>query len=715
MFWLLAIAVFLGLLCISQPVLAQDQGPVFFIDDVAEITHGPPLTEFEVEIAVKGDPSVLVMVALEISDVESPGDPDITAESLISAVEPSQPAAVTPTQDRIGYVTFKIKLNPELNRDTNTYSARLIVTTDAHGPIVKRLNLTSGRAVPNAALLSPKIIIITESCQWTGDLVGLLCGSEFEDNDVDEKGRPFPEIRRGNQIMLQGLAGAFIGAAGTVVDGEGQGRLILELNEGARRTCRDESGNQRSPRRDPTDLDKLCKDGFEEVLVPACSCTDGDEERDHAVYDSSTQLYSCANENARLACEYRIGVWGSPRSGKYEGTFYLDATDKKEGPSIPVTVLVKEHWSRPLLVLLLGMLVSALLAWYFGPEKKRRAKRSLKEKWAKLARDAKLLEVKIDAENFGKTPAPELLASIDQASKFEPIEERLAALTLLFHKFKTSYKKLRGAELDYNLLEGITGCAHEYDLVKKSLAHARGLLWTADDDKSLDGAEDAVVTALMNLSRLQICAGNTAAGGSTTPTNLRVGLGADITTVAENEEVTFTIKAEFDPVAGENCLLELAWDSGESKFEKVELTVPLEKGRPSTEIPFQYKYPTGGKCYTAKVLASDATILDSKEIVVRGRSVFVRLAGRIKEWWTGVNSRAWYRNAGSALAWLLRVAIVALSGMYVVYVLEPTFGAPKHFLYAFLWGATGSVAVNAIASLLGEEKSILSSFAGLSK
>jgi hypothetical protein len=64
---------------------------------------------------------------------------------------------------------------------------------------------------------------------------------------------------------------------------------------------------------------------------------------------------------------------------------------------------------------------------------------------------------------------------------------------------------------------------------------------------------------------------------------------------------------------------------------------------------------------------------------------------------------------------ILRWAIVLLSGIYIVYATNPTFGAPQDYIYAFLWGSATNAGIEFINKFLGANPGIMSIVSGLTK
>jgi len=70
---------------------------------------------------------------------------------------------------------------------------------------------------------------------------------------------------------------------------------------------------------------------------------------------------------------------------------------------------------------------------------------------------------------------------------------------------------------------------------------------------------------------------------------------------------------------------------------------------------------------------------------------------------------------GDKLEKIIQWSLVLLSGIYVVYVTNPTFGTPQDYIYAFLWGSATNAGIEFVTKFLGANTSIMSVISGLTK
>jgi hypothetical protein len=327
-------------------VRSQEQGPVYFLDELDELAKGPPLPEeIKVQVGVVGDVDEEVTITLEVANLVKDDGQEVRSQDLIAGVFPETPPTVM-RQDppAVENVTFTIRLKEGLNtQEKVTYTGLLVARRGADASSVKRLTLVSGpEEASDVAILSPKLVIIALRCPWPRGLA-YLCGSRFTPKDADSDGDdaendtmkpPSPSILRGSRLVLQGRADDHVGAEGVVVDEEGRGQVFLRL----------------------ISVDQGTKE---------CWCNYNTSK----IWDEELEIWRCEDDTA-LICAHRIALGDkggdTPTSGKFEGTFYLDASDPENSPSVPVVVWLKEHWTGAFLYLGLGILVTIGLTYVYG-------------------------------------------------------------------------------------------------------------------------------------------------------------------------------------------------------------------------------------------------------------------------------------------------------------------------------------------------------------
>jgi hypothetical protein len=648
-----------ALLALS-PGLARAQDAVSFVDELEDLALEPPLKPVEVQVVVMGDTQDDVVVSLEARDLATEeGDRlDLEIDPPVHTIVSAEPATLQ-------VFTFTLKVPAEASAAKATYSGWLVARRNAESSAFKRLTVTTGPEETSTAavVVSPEVVITAESWPWPcAKPFRFLCPRKFRDHleeddnekrdgleEDDSKERPNPEICQGANVVFQGQASDYLAAQGVLIDKAGRGQVRVQLRKPVVCRCVDSKTGKQvegKPKKDAASGEYACEGPDNRVKCEFgayCWCSLSNGEGKAASWDWKTESYDCSSRDcgndedcaqveAVLMCKHGLLLSNWPFlptgkssvSGTFEGTLHFDATDKDEGPKVPVKLLLRAHWITALMVVIGGLAANGLLACFYGPVKALQAERERTKRLDALVTDATNYQKKIKKEMKEET-IPDLLDEILATKDVTPDEERLADLEAHFQSFKGAYADYRHAWQQFQGApepEEEDACKDKYDSAKASLLAAKNLIWTADSDtapKTMDTMEDAQTEARLRVTELW------------------------------------------------DCL-------------KREAPVVTPFGTPAPADP------------------------ERKRLVAWCKEVIRAFCER---WKKRIKARPWYIHFGAVLGWLLRAGIVVGSGMYVTYLTKSTFGTWVDFLYAFLWGVTGSAVIKALASLLGQESTVL--------
>jgi hypothetical protein len=324
-----------------------EKGPIlYFVDTREELIYGPPLpSSIDVQLGVSGDIVAPLDVQLQAINLISSGGQSIATSKLIESISHDGSATVGPSSDRIVLFTLNLVTDPS-DVASGSYTGQLIAQIGDNQPLTQKLTLIVGEKL---AIVSPELVITAWGCPRIfplPDSLEFLCfGAENRQIDTGTNRITF-------SAPLTGVNRLYLGTA--------KGNAV-----------RKDSGERIGLR-----LARPVPDCLKSTPPPVCP-------------------------------EYRITIYGAQESGKYEGTFYLNVSEPDSSPSVPVTVLVRDTWYWPFMVFITGIYVSYRLSHYWGQGKIERAqaqkKRELTQGKAKLARNVRLYERKLEIENSDKT------------------------------------------------------------------------------------------------------------------------------------------------------------------------------------------------------------------------------------------------------------------------------------------------------------------------